>query len=457
MDSSKREGSGIERFTQSPWQEQSSDADNLHGDDFLGGLSLLKDSILGESSASLAAISQPDRPATDRSSTQQALPGDSLPTLILLKTQNDEESKNRQVEKVAGELSKFISGSQKSLDIAIYSFNIKNEKAQKQIIEALNERAAHGVDIRLAYFQAEPRRRFDGAEGPVNELKASAADSAFIAQLDSRINKVNVQGAVKLPGDLSSDIARESIKGNGQLMHNKYLVRDAGTNKAAVWTGSTNFTDDAFGTQDNNIIQINSKEIADAFETNFNELWENKDISGTGANQHRTARVGESTVTVAFSPGDGDFIQNEIARRIDEAKKTIHVASMDISNKQVLNALARKQDEGISIDGIYDKSQMNVVIKQWERNNTASSTESLALWNKIKDNFVAKDSPRGMHDMMHNKVVQVDDRVVVTGSFNFTSNATKNAENLVVVENSTIAKQYGTYINDLIITYGGNR
>ena len=40
----------------------------------------------------------------------------------------------------------------------------------------------------------------------------------------------------------------------------------------------------------------------------------------------------------------------------------------------------------------------------------------------------------------HNKVIILDDRTVLTGSFNFTKSAdTVNAENVVVLESSTVA------------------
>ena len=43
----------------------------------------------------------------------------------------------------------------------------------------------------------------------------------------------------------------------------------------------------------------------------------------------------------------------------------------------------------------------------------------------------------------HNKVMIIDNTVVITGSFNFTENADKrNAENVIVLHDSSIAKQY---------------
>lgn len=396
-----------------------------------------------------------------KASSQDLTAKGELPTVIFLKQQKDKAARERQVEQVAGELAKFISGAQKSLDISIYSFNVRDPEAQKTIVDALNERAKAGVAIRLAYFQSEKRGFQESGENenePGNKLDAGGSEtesqSYFLSQLDPSISVQSTQGAIKLPGELSDEVERAPIRGSGQLMHNKYLVRDAGSANAAVWTGSTNFTDDAFGNQDNNIVQIKSAEIAGAFKDNFNEMWESGNIAGTGKDGNRTAKVGSSTVTVAFSPGDGEFMERRIASEIAQARTSINIASMAISNYHVLKALSKELDEGTRLEGIYDKSQMDNVVRQWERNDSASSREKVQIWNKVKEHLVAKNTASPMHGMMHNKTVQIDDSVVVTGSFNFSSNAARNAENLVVIQSPELAKQYGAYISDLVLSYG---
>lgn len=43
----------------------------------------------------------------------------------------------------------------------------------------------------------------------------------------------------------------------------------------------------------------------------------------------------------------------------------------------------------------------------------------------------------------HNKVMIIDEKIVITGSFNFTNAADKrNAENVIIINNASIAKQY---------------
>ena len=49
----------------------------------------------------------------------------------------------------------------------------------------------------------------------------------------------------------------------------------------------------------------------------------------------------------------------------------------------------------------------------------------------------------GRHAIAHNKVMVIDDAVVITGSFNFTNSAeTRNAENFLVLRSPALAQAY---------------
>ena len=49
----------------------------------------------------------------------------------------------------------------------------------------------------------------------------------------------------------------------------------------------------------------------------------------------------------------------------------------------------------------------------------------------------------GKHAIQHNKVMLIDDDIVITGSYNFTKSAEKrNAENIMIVRSTYAAKRY---------------
>ena len=53
---------------------------------------------------------------------------------------------------------------------------------------------------------------------------------------------------------------------------------------------------------------------------------------------------------------------------------------------------------------------------------------------------------------MHNKLAVVDD-ALITGSFNFSNNATQNAENVLQIESKAIADHYAAHIAALTQKY----
>ena len=79
------------------------------------------------------------------------------------------------------------------------------------------------------------------------------------------------------------------------------------------------------------------------------------------------------------------------------------------------------------------------------------------MWTEMKPVLHAKHSikydDKLPHNFMHNKVAVADD-TVITGSFNFSNNAMKNAENVLVIKNPALADQYATYIETLLNRYG---
>lgn len=422
-----------------------------------------------------------------------------LPTVILLKQQFDPVKRQAQMEMVAGELGRFMDGAKKSLHTAVYDFRISDPKVEKIVLDAINGRAENGVDVKLAFFK--PAERPDAAGkgyvGGVPEgLEPLGPTPEFLAKLSPKVKtqaltlkegaatkgaevipdpfgevlnpskSPGVNGAGEAPKvidvqkgnttGLGPDMEYAGITGGGKLMHHKYIVRDAGTPQAAIWTGSTNLTGSAFGNQDNNIIQFKSPKLADAYQRNFNELWESGTLKGTGVNSAETIKIGPSTVTVAFSPGEGKFIDSQVATQI-RGMDNVNIASMVISSQQILQALSDHIDAGKPIQGIYDGPQMSNIARAWRNSKNPLSAEKLQLWENVKPHLVRKNShpysPEGPHDYMHNKTV-TDGKTVITGSFNLSTNATMNAENVLIIQNPTVATQYKDYIGDLVKTYG---
>ena len=58
------------------------------------------------------------------------------------------------------------------------------------------------------------------------------------------------------------------------------------------------------------------------------------------------------------------------------------------------------------------------------------------------------------NDFMHMKTMIIDDKTVITGSYNFSENAEANDENLSLIESRSAARAYGGYFDALFKTHG---
>jgi phosphatidylserine/phosphatidylglycerophosphate/cardiolipin synthase-like enzyme len=352
-----------------------------------------------------------------------------------------------QATKIAAQLADFIRGAKSNLHIAIYDFRLKDPAIADPVTKALTDRANAGIDVKIAYYAGKPVAHAGKGKTEIAEMD----QEQFIAV-----------GGDPAPADIGTFLSNPpkniQVKGiTGQkLMHNKYIVRDSHTKGAALWTGSTNFTDDAWTFQENNIVQIDSTPLVEYYQTDFQELWINGDIATTGVGDTGTIPVGQTSVDVAFSPGEGRTIDMMIARLISSARHRIRVASMVLTSHGILGALddALRFKQVDDFSGIYDATQMQQVVKQWQK--SGKSDGIIATFEEVAKELVGKHStlysPTSKHDFMHNKVVVCDD-AVVTGSFNFSRNAAENSENMLILHSKTLADQYSTYIDEIAKHY----
>ena len=342
----------------------------------------------------------------------------------------------QRAEQVAALLCAFIGGARRSLDFAVYDFRL-SPPLLAMVAEALRERAAAGVTIRFAYDADKPEApNLSGGQDP-----APPGTGALIRSLGYPYRRI----------------------GGLKLMHNKYITRDVELASAAVWTGSTNFTDDAWTRMENNILTLASPSLAAAYARDFADLWERGHIEGTGDFEPEPAGLvyrGEpARVRVLFSPGQGATIDEDVAGLVASAERRVRICSMLLNSGSLLSALRDVLDDGlVPVDGVYDKTQMESVLQQWGEvphnhwkiGAVGDIVERARLVGKISTPY----SPTGPHDFMHDKALVVDD-TVITGSYNFSRSAEFNAENILIIESPALADTYSATIDHLIAKYGG--
>lgn len=338
----------------------------------------------------------------------------------------------------ANALADFICEARRSLHIAVYDFRLKEETADI-VLGAIHQVARRGVDVFIGYDAGgTPDRQETFARQGADPAPAGSAE--FLSELDGTPN-----------------VQIEAIDGQHSLMHSKYVIRDAGTEKAKVWLGSANFTDDAWSRQENNILILQSPILAGFYQNHFLEMFAQRSIPGGGENDMGATRLcdeGGTEVLVQFSPGQGRQIDSSIAEAIRNATRRVRIASMVISSGSILGSILDAREAGADVHGIYDGTQMASALKAIERSGDREGKQ--ALFEQATRGFAQKRSApysvQAAHDYMHNKVAVVDN-TVITGSFNFSGNATRNAENCVWVNSKPLADAYAAYIDKVIDRY----
>src|SRR5262249_8240743 len=141
---------------------------------------------------------------------------------------------------------------------------------------------------------------------------------------------------------------------------------------------------------------------------------------------------GGTNVRLSFAPGRGTEVEGRIADTITGATERLYVASMVISSGKILRALTHGMTDVQEFGAIYDGGSMSGVEHAWAKAKAKadgtssvpsrakleafSSSEKLAMWEKLKPHLVAKKSitfhDNLPHNFMHDKVAVADDTVI---------------------------------------------
>jgi len=191
---------------------------------------------------------------------------------------------------VSGPLASFLADARSTLDIAIYDLRLEPATAQ-EILAAVAAARARGVRIRVV-FNVDQRFRTGDPPPP-------SVDWELVKQL----------------GEF------QPISGVPDLMHHKYVARDAGTPAAAVWTGSANWTNDSWTREENLLVRLRSPALAEVYEQNFEELWTKRDVAVSGHEQPAWVELASDLSARAyFTPGRAEKLVHEIAQAAATAR-----------------------------------------------------------------------------------------------------------------------------------------
>ncbi len=212
------------------------------------------------------------------------------------------------------------------------------------------------------------------------------------------------------------------------LMHNKFCIVD-GTKVSA---GSMNPTLNDAHKNNNNLLLIESRILAQNYEDEFQEMWNGEFKKGDTV-RNPGVKLDNVLIKNHFCPED--LCAERVKEELQTAQKSIYFMTFSFTNDGIANVLLLKHLQNISIKGVMEARQVTKYSK------------FAVLQYQIGD--VYKDANK---QNMHHKVFIIDNRTVVTGSFNPTQGGDeRNDENILIIEDEEIAKRF---VDEFLMVYG---
>ncbi|MBD1217429.1 MAG: DUF655 domain-containing protein [Aphanizomenon flos-aquae Clear-A1] len=362
-----------------------------------------------------------------------------------------------------------ISQAKSTIDIAVQELRLP------KVAQILAEKQKSGVKVRLilehnysrpwssftsaeiANLEKREQERYQDFRKFVDINKDNQITSAEISQRDSL---AIVQDA-QIPW---IDDTADGSKGS-RLMHHKFVVVD---HRFVIITSanftlsdtSGDFTNSSSLGNANNLLKVDSPELAKLITEEFNIMWGER-VGGKldskfglqkTLRKSQTITLNNSKITVNFSPISPtepwvDSANGLISKTLSASKKTVDLALFVFSDQQLANILEERHDQNVQVRALIEPQFA------YRSYSEALDMMGFALSENCKyevDNHPWKNpiSTVGVPilakgDLLHHKFAVIDNQTVITGSHNWSEAANNgNDEILVVIENPTVAAHY---------------
>jgi phosphatidylserine/phosphatidylglycerophosphate/cardiolipin synthase-like enzyme len=129
-------------------------------------------------------------------------------------------------------------------------------------------------------------------------------------------------------------------------------------------------------------------------------------------------RCGGADVQVYFSPNGG--ATDAIVQEINCAKHEVLVQAYEFTSLPIANALCAAKARGLRVEAILDRRDLR------------AGHEAVSLLETSSIPILVDQTVR----IAHSKIMIIDEKEIITGSFNFTNAAERyNSENLLILKN----------------------
>jgi len=141
---------------------------------------------------------------------------------------------------------------------------------------------------------------------------------------------------------------------------------------------------------------------------------------------------------VYFSPQDQ--VAQKLIELIDQETSSIKVAIYSMTHLGIGKALIRAKERGVDVQVIVDPFSVKI---RSSVNQLAAADIPLFVWDQNLQMKGEQTARRQRRALMHDKFCILGNRLVWTGSFNFTNDATqRHQENVVTIDSREVAAKY---------------
>ncbi|WP_293130690.1 DUF655 domain-containing protein [Microcoleus sp. bin38.metabat.b11b12b14.051] len=379
----------------------------------------------------------------------------------------------RQQTRAGDDLEKLIAEAVKSagstVDVAVQEFRLPG------IARVLADRARSGIKVRLIVEHLYSRPWSDYTAQELAKLPDRERDryTEFLQLADTNkdgklspeeIKQNDALVIVKDAGIPVIDDTADGSKGSG-LMHHKFVVIDS---KTVIVTSANFTTSDIHGDfktaasrgNANNLLKIESSQLAQIFTQEFNIMWGDgpggKPDSKFGIKKPvrsvQKLKIGDATVAVQFSPTSATLpweqsVNSLINRTLVKAKQSVNLALFVFSAQRLSNTLELESRRGVAVRALIDSNFIYRPYSEGLDMMGATLMQDCRLesdnrpWRKPLTTVGVPLLPMG--DRLHHKFGVIDGKTVIAGSHNWTEAANHgNDETLLAIDSPVIAAHF---------------
>jgi phosphatidylserine/phosphatidylglycerophosphate/cardiolipin synthase-like enzyme len=215
------------------------------------------------------------------------------------------------------------------------------------------------------------------------------------------------------------------------LLNGTFIVID----NSIVWTGSVDFDLDGVYRTYNAAIRISSPEVAADYTKEFEEMFLNNQFGKfvVPETPHPTVDIQGTQVEVLFSPDD--LVLDRLTQLVNEAQESIYFLSYAFGSEDLGKAIRAKAAEGVTVAGVLEFDQVNPTLADPESRPVAE----LDLFREAGLDIRLERGP----ELMNHKIMIIDEKIVVLGSYDFTNRAeNENDENVLIIHDERVAQKF---------------